>query len=121
LKAKKDSNMATPGENEKNTATGTSELRPAISVPEDIPAATALVTELARLDARPWYQKPNLRTLYFLMFPACMGVEYTSGFDSSMMNGIQTIDPWETCKFRMGRICSEMGCSNWFSRLRLSR
>jgi MFS family permease len=54
-----------------------------------------LVTELAEKDTRRWYQKPNLRSLYLLMVPGCLGVEYTSGFDSSMINGIQTIPYWE--------------------------
>jgi hypothetical protein len=57
--------------------------------------ANPLVTELAEKDIRRWYQKPNLRALYLLMVPGCLGVEYTSGFDSSMMNGIQTISYWE--------------------------
>ncbi|KAJ6100324.1 hypothetical protein N7467_001859, partial [Penicillium canescens] len=28
------------------------------------------------------YKKPNLRRLYFILFPACIGIEITSGFDS---------------------------------------
>lgn len=38
--------------------------------------------------------------MYFVMVPSCLGVEWTSGFDSSMMNGIQTIENWQTCMFR---------------------
>jgi len=38
-----------------------------------------IVSRLARQDNIPWYSKPNLRLLYFLMFPACLGVEMTSG------------------------------------------
>ncbi|KAI5791930.1 general substrate transporter [Geopyxis carbonaria] len=60
------------------------------------PTVAPLVTQLADQDQRAWWQKPNLRHLYLFMIPACLGVEYTSGFDSSMMNGIQTIQPWET-------------------------
>lgn len=48
------------------------------------------------------YQKPNLRNLYFVMIPACLGVEWTSGFDSSMMNGIQTIKYWDDCELVPG-------------------
>ncbi|KAI9574397.1 hypothetical protein HD554DRAFT_2229861 [Boletus coccyginus] len=44
------------------------------------------VSQLAQQDNIPWYSKPNLRLLYFLTFPTCLGVEMTSGFDSSMVN-----------------------------------
>ncbi|KAI9574394.1 general substrate transporter [Boletus coccyginus] len=47
---------------------------------------TIRVSRLAKQDNIPWYSKPNLRLLYFLMFPTCLGVEMTSGFDSSMIN-----------------------------------
>jgi len=53
-----------------------------------------LVTHLAKLDTTPWYKKPNLRMLYLLMFPTCIGVEMTSGFDSSMINGLQAVNSW---------------------------
>ncbi|KAA8899397.1 general substrate transporter [Sphaerosporella brunnea] len=65
---------------------------PAVASPA---VSNPLITELAQKDTRRWYQKPNLRALYLLMLPGCLGVEYTSGFDSSMMNGIQTISYWE--------------------------
>ncbi|KAG6902212.1 hypothetical protein C0995_003044 [Termitomyces sp. Mi166 len=55
-----------------------------------------IVTRLAELDETPWYKKPNLRLLYLLMFPTCIGVEMTSGFDSSMINGLQAVDSWDT-------------------------
>ncbi|KAI0690854.1 hexose transporter [Cytidiella melzeri] len=45
-------------------------------------------------DRVPWYQKRNLRMLYLVMFPTCIGIEMTSGFDSSMMNGLQAVDSW---------------------------
>ncbi|KAF8165914.1 general substrate transporter [Crassisporium funariophilum] len=54
-----------------------------------------IVSQLAALDTTPWYQKPNLRMLYFIIFPTCIGVEMTSGFDSSMMNGLQAVDSWD--------------------------
>lgn len=47
-------------------------------------------------DKTPWYQKPNLRLLYLIFLPTCLGVEMTSGFDSSMMNGLQAVDSWDT-------------------------
>ncbi|KAL7271328.1 hypothetical protein RUND412_005921 [Rhizina undulata] len=55
-----------------------------------------ILTTLIDQDTTPWYKKPNLRALYLTLVPACLGVEWTSGFDSSMMNGIQTIEWWET-------------------------
>lgn len=42
-------------------------------------APNLLVTELALQDTTPWYQKPNLRFLYLVFFPTCIGVEMTSG------------------------------------------
>jgi hypothetical protein len=42
--------------------------------------ADAIVSRLAAEDKTPWYKKPNLRLLYLLMFPTCIGVEMTSGY-----------------------------------------
>lgn len=53
------------------------------------------VSKLVAQDTTPWYKKPNLRLLYLLFFPTCIGVEMTSGFDSSMMNGLQAVDSWD--------------------------
>ena len=39
----------------------------------------AVVSRLAQQDKVPWYRKPNLRLLYLLMCPTCLGVEMTSG------------------------------------------
>ena len=39
----------------------------------------AVVSRLAQQDRVPWYNKPNLRLLYLLLFPTCLGVEMTSG------------------------------------------
>lgn len=38
-----------------------------------------VVSQLAAQDTTPWYQKPNLRILYLILFPTCIGVEMTSG------------------------------------------
>lgn len=54
------------------------------------------VTRLLRLDKKPWYQKPNLRSLYFCLVPAVLGVEMTSGYDGSILNGLQAVEPWLT-------------------------
>lgn len=39
-----------------------------------------LISRLIAEDKTPWYKKPNLRLLYFLMFPTCIGIEMTSGY-----------------------------------------
>ncbi|KAK6538466.1 hypothetical protein TWF694_010049 [Orbilia ellipsospora] len=58
--------------------------------------ADPVVTALVEQDTIPWYKKKNLRSLYFIMFPTCIGIEMTSGFDSSMMNGLQAVQNWNT-------------------------
>ncbi|RPD67473.1 hexose transporter [Lentinus tigrinus ALCF2SS1-7] len=54
-----------------------------------------LVNRMVQQDKVPWYRKRNLRLLYLLMFPTCIGIEMTSGFDSSMMNGLQAVPTWD--------------------------
>ncbi|KAF9035880.1 hexose transporter [Panaeolus papilionaceus] len=58
--------------------------------------AAHIVSRLASQDKTPWYRKPNLRYIYLMFFPTCIGVEMTSGFDSSMMNGLQAVGSWQT-------------------------
>ncbi|KAI5797382.1 hexose transporter [Peziza echinospora] len=58
-------------------------------------AADPVLTQLVEADKVPWYKKKNLRALYFILLPTCMGVEMTSGFDSSMMNGLQSVANWD--------------------------
>lgn len=60
-------------------------------------AADPVLTLLVEADKVPWYSKPKLRYLYLILFPTCMGVEMTSGFDSSMMNGLQNVEHWDVC------------------------
>jgi hypothetical protein len=43
------------------------------------------LTDIAKADTKKWYQKPNLRLLYLTLLPCALGVEMTSGYDSSMM------------------------------------
>jgi hypothetical protein len=50
----------------------------------EVGASDPILTNMAREDRVPWYRKPNLRHLYLLLFPTCMGIEITSGFDSQM-------------------------------------
>ncbi|CDO77212.1 hypothetical protein BN946_scf184747.g25 [Trametes cinnabarina] len=57
------------------------------------------ITRYVQEDKVPWYKKRNLRMLYVLMFPTCIGIEMTSGFDSSMMNGLQAVPTWDSSVF----------------------
>jgi hypothetical protein len=64
-------------------------------------AGGAPQTELAQLleaDTTPWYKKKNLRTLYLCIVPAALGVEMTSGYDGSVLNGLQAVDRWNACE-----------------------
>jgi hypothetical protein len=56
------------------------------------------VSQLVEQDAVPWYQKKNLRHLYLTLVPAALGVEMTSGYDGSVLNGLQTLKEWVNCK-----------------------
>ena len=72
-----------------------------ISKPSAEPAGASsepIVTQLVSEDKVAWYRKPNLRYLYLILFPACMGIELTSGFDSQMINAIQIVPSWVSCK-----------------------
>ncbi|KAH7413982.1 hypothetical protein DE146DRAFT_600285 [Phaeosphaeria sp. MPI-PUGE-AT-0046c] len=61
-----------------------------------------------------WWNKPNLRRLYLLLVPFCLFIESTSGFDSSMMNGMQALSYWK--KFfdypKGGRLGLLVACYN---------
>lgn len=55
---------------------------------------------IADADSKRWYEKPNLRFCYLILVPCALGVEWTSGFDSSMMNSLQAVESWEKCKWQ---------------------
>lgn len=57
-----------------------------------------VVHRMALADKVPWYKKRNLRYLYFMLFPTCMGIEMTSGFDSQIINAVQLIPQWKECE-----------------------
>ena len=57
-------------------------------------AHTSPIAALLSHDTTPWYLKPNLRLLYLTLVPAALGVEMTSGYDGSVLNGLQAVDPW---------------------------
>ncbi|KAI6355452.1 hypothetical protein MCOR25_008173 [Pyricularia grisea] len=52
------------------------------------------LSKISEADPKPWYKKPNLRLLYLILVPTGLGVEWTSGFDSSMMNSLQAVPSW---------------------------
>lgn len=54
--------------------------------------------EIVHADTVEWYHKPNLRFLYFVLIPTCIGTEWTLGFDGSMMNNLQAVPSWLECK-----------------------
>jgi hypothetical protein len=60
-------------------------------------ASQSEVRRLLDLDTVPWYERRNLRRLYFTLIPAVLGVEMTSGYDGSIMNGLQAVKPWLDC------------------------
>jgi hypothetical protein len=62
-------------------------------------ASESEVQRLVNIDTTPWYKRKNLRRLYFALIPAVLGVEMTSGYDGSIMNGLQAVKPWLDCKF----------------------
>ena len=55
----------------------------------------SIIQTLILSDRTPWYRKSNLRRLYLLLVPFCLFIESTSGFDSSMMNGMQALNYWK--------------------------
>lgn len=64
---------------------------------------------IAHADTVIWYKKPNLRFLYLILVPTALGVEWTSGFDSSMMNSLQAVESWVRCAYlsQRGSLVSE--------------
>ncbi|KAF4828587.1 High-affinity glucose transporter [Colletotrichum tropicale] len=67
----------------------------AIKRAQETGAADPILTRISEEDKVPWYRKPNLRYLYLMLFPTCMGIELTSGFDSQMINALQIVEPWK--------------------------
>lgn len=55
------------------------------------------IQHLVAADKVPWYQKKNLRLLYLTLVPSALGVEMTSGYDGSVLNGLQAVQPWNDC------------------------
>lgn len=43
-----------------------------------------------------WYKHAGLRKLYILMPILFLGAT-TNGYDGSLLNGLQTLDSWQSC------------------------
>lgn len=56
-----------------------------------------IVTRIVEEDHVKWYKKANLRRMYVCLFLCCMGVEMTSGFDSTLIGTLQFSPPWNAC------------------------
>jgi hypothetical protein len=61
-------------------------------------ATDPVLTRIVDEDKVRWWKKSNLRLLYLLLYPTCMGIEITSGFDSQMINGLQLVTAWNKCQ-----------------------
>ncbi|KAI9574364.1 general substrate transporter, partial [Boletus coccyginus] len=57
-------------------------------------SSDTVVTRLALQDNIPWHSKPNLRLLYLLMVPTCLGVMVTTGQVFPILNGLQAVSSW---------------------------
>jgi sugar porter (SP) family MFS transporter len=66
----------------------------AVGTQAEVGKADPIITRLAREDKKRFWQKPNLLFLYMMLFPTCMGIELTSGFDSQMINALQIVPYW---------------------------
>ena len=62
-------------------------------------ASIPILQQLADADPVPWCKKPNLRYLYMMLLPTCMGIEITSGFDSQLINALQILPAWQKCEY----------------------
>ncbi|KAK4151654.1 general substrate transporter [Chaetomidium leptoderma] len=67
----------------------------AVGAAAEIGKSDPIVTRLANEDKKPFWKKPNLLFLYLMLFPTCMGIELTSGFDSQMINALQIVPAWK--------------------------
>ncbi|KAH8696991.1 hexose transporter-like protein [Phaeosphaeriaceae sp. PMI808] len=54
----------------------------------------SIIERLVANDHVKWWNKPNLRRLYLSLVPFCIFIESTSGFDNSLMNGLQALKYW---------------------------
>lgn len=62
--------------------------------------------DLSQLDSKirqlaaecpPFYKSRNLLRLYLLLACGCLTASVTLGFDTAMMNGLQSVPSWDQC------------------------
>ena len=58
----------------------------------DLQAVDGLVVAIVT-----WWRHPGLRKLYSMMPILLIGATI-NGYDGSLLNGLQTMDPWQDCK-----------------------
>jgi hypothetical protein len=75
----------------------------------EIGKSDPIITRLAAEDKKYFFQKPNLFFLYLMLFPTCMGIELTSGFDSQMINALQIVPKWKECTSQLPAFFSMLG------------
>lgn len=68
---------------------------------EDVSESVSESSRLQQMsmECPPFYKNRNLFILYLLMIPGCLVPAVTLGFDSAMMNGLQSVPAWDACKF----------------------
>lgn len=74
---------------EKNKVEFETEAQVALGVPELVAGIHVPVVT--------WWKHAGLRKLY-LMMPILMLSATTNGYDGSLLNGLQTMVPWQDCK-----------------------
>lgn len=53
----------------------------------------------------PFFRNRKLMCLYLLMIPGCLVPAITLGFDSAMLNGLQSVPEWDQCKLFITKSC----------------
>lgn len=73
---------------------------------ENLPRDTEIGGGLGEMIANcpPFYQNRNLLKLYLLMIPGCLVPAVTLGYDSAMLNGLQSVPNWDTCEYENQRM-----------------
>lgn len=61
---------------------------------EETSSASATVRSELQIPQVTWYKNANLRKLYAMMPILFMGAT-TNGYDGSLLNGLQTMGPWQ--------------------------
>lgn len=89
--------MTTIKEDEKQVPVSELDHVEAIGANAVVPQADIMLSELVAQDKTPWHRKPNLRRLYLLFIGSVLCIETTSGYDASVVNGLQAVPKWVEC------------------------